>query len=200
MVSFRRAPDALELRVHRMFVDAEPEVVQALADYARAQSPGSSRVLDRFVRKNREAIRPRESALKSPLQHRGAAHNLLDIFDALNARYFSGEIQARIGWGRGAGARERQSMRMGAYLQESRTILINPALDSSKVPRYFVELVVYHEMLHQAVPQQRSRTGRRAVHSREFKSRESQFADFDRAKAWERQNVNQLLRPKPLPG
>ena len=70
---------------------------------------------------------------------------------------------------------------MGAYYHETRTILIHPALDRAEVPRYFVELVVFHEMLHQAVPQERSETGRRNIHSDEFRRREALFRDFERA-------------------
>jgi hypothetical protein len=198
MISFRRYDDRLHLRVHHMFLEAGPEVVRALAEYARVRSAKAGRVLDQFVRQHRENIRPvePERAQSRPLNTRGAVHDLQAMFDTLNARYFGNAIQARIGWGRGTSSeRRRRSIRMGAYYHETQTILIHPALDRTDVPQYFVSLVVYHEMLHQAVPQQKMDTGRRTVHSREFRAREKLFHDFDRARLWERHNLSILLRP-----
>jgi hypothetical protein len=197
MVSFRRETELLHLRIHHMFLDAGPEVVRALADYAKARSPKAGRVLDLYVRKNREAIKPLDlaEARTKPLRTAGATYDLWEIYTSLNRRYFDGAVQARIGWGRGSTQRRRRSIRMGAYYHDTETILIHPALDRAEVPRYFVELVVYHEMLHQAVPQHRSSTGRRCIHSDEFRDREQLFVEFERARLWERRNLSLLLRP-----
>lgn len=198
MISFRREARAIHLRVHHMFLRAGPEVVGALAEYARVRCERSGRLLDDFVRRNRVAIKPAdpEKARQRPLRTLGETHDLAALFASINARYFDGAIDARIGWGRGSVARPRRSIRMGAYFHETRTILIHPALDRAAVPRYFVELVVFHEMLHQAVPQQRDAAGRRCVHSPEFRAREREFADFDRARVWERDNLGILLGTK----
>ena len=88
---------------------------------------------------------------------------------------------------------------MGAYFHETKTIVIHPALDRPEVPPYFVGLVIYHEMLHQAVPGTRDTEGRRCVHSAEFRARERLFVDYERGMAWERQHIGKLLRPLPPP-
>jgi hypothetical protein len=72
-------------------------------------------------------------------------------------------------------------------------IRIHPALDQSWVPRYFVEYIVYHEMLHHVIPMP-ERNGRRQLHTPEFRARERAFAHFERALAWERRHVHRLLR------
>jgi len=196
MVSFRREDDCLHLRVHHMFVGAGDDVVGAIAEYARTRSNAAGRVLDRFVRSNRTRIKPLdvERARARPLRTAGRVYDLACIYDALNERYFGGELDARIGWGQGMARRRRRSIRMGAYYHDTRTILIHPALDRPDVPRYFVELVVYHEMLHQAVPQERTPAGRRIIHSPEFRARETRFHDFRRARTWERRNLPHLLK------
>lgn len=197
MVSFRRDDGAMQLRVHHMFLAAGPDVVRALAEYARARSVRAGKVLDQFVRQNRGHIKPVdvERARQRPLQATGEVHELQELFDHLNARYFGEAIAARIGWGRGSSAGRRRSIRMGAYFHDTRTILIHPALDRAEVPRYFVGLVVYHEMLHQAVPQRRDETGRRCIHSAEFRAREELHVDYERAREWERHNLAILLQP-----
>jgi hypothetical protein len=154
-------------------------------------------VLDRHVRDNRERIKPvdLEQVRAKPLRTEGEVHDLQALYDALNDRYFGGTVDARIGWGRGSKGTRRRSIRMGAYYHDTATILIHPALDRAEVPRYFVELVVYHEMLHQAVPQQRTESGRRCIHSVEFRARERLFHDFERAREWESRHLALLLRP-----
>jgi hypothetical protein len=47
-------------------------------------------------------------------------------------------------------------------------------------------------MLHQAVPPQ-LQGGRRISHSAEFRRREQAYPDYDRAIAWERENLALLL-------
>jgi hypothetical protein len=52
-------------------------------------------------------------------------------------------------------------------------------------------------MLHQAVPPVSGRDGRRIVHGRDFRLRERAFPGYERARAWEKQNLHLLLRQRP---
>ena len=202
MVSFRREADELHLRIHHMFLTAGPEVVRALAEYAKQRSPRAGKVLDGFVRQHRSAIKPVDAEKRHrDLQAQGSVYDLQAMYDRLNARYFGDGVNARIGWGRGTTEKRRRSIRMGAYFHETATILMHPALDRAEVPRYFVELVVYHEMLHQAVPHEKTAGGRRCIHSPEFRRREKLFEQYELARTWERHNLSVLLRPaKPTRG
>jgi predicted metal-dependent hydrolase len=82
---------------------------------------------------------------------------------------------------------------MGSYHHETRVIRLHPALDRPEVPAYFVRYVVFHEMVHQAVPIRRTGAGRREVHGREFRRRERTCPDYDRALARERDHLPLLL-------
>ena len=62
-------------------------------------------------------------------------------------------------------------MKTGVYVQDARIIRIHPTLDRVEVPEFYVAAVVFHEMLHQAVPA-REVNGRRIVHGAEFRRRE----------------------------
>lgn len=196
MVSFRRDDERVELRVHRIFLDADAEMVRALAEYTRTRSSRSTRAIDRFVRRHGDELGGAgDTAGTRPLQPQGQVHDLKALYDELNETYFDGQIEAAIGWGRGTTSARRNSIRMGAYFEETKTILVHPALDRAEVPRLFVAFVVYHEMLHQAVPASRDAKGRRQVHSPEFRRRERLFVDFDRVRAWERRHLSLLLQP-----
>ncbi|MFN7133992.1 MAG: hypothetical protein ACK4N5_18085 [Myxococcales bacterium] len=193
MVSFRRAREGLTLRVHHMFLDAPPHVVKALADYAGRGTRTAGTVIDRFVRDHSDAIRAGEADRRAQrLNPRGTCYDLKELYDRLNATEFDGRIRARIGWGRGTQERRRRTIRMGVYDHLSRTIRIHPALDRPEVPEFFVAYIVFHEMLHQAIPC-KEEGGRRQHHSPEFRAREQQYPDYERAIAWEKQHLHLLL-------
>jgi hypothetical protein len=195
MVSFRRSRAEVHYRIHHMFLDAPGEIVGALAAFAGAARGAAARRrdagsrIDAFVRRNRARIAvPRADRLVA----RGRVHDLQEIYDRLNALHFEGAIEARIGWGAVRGGRRRRTVKTGVYVQDARLIRIHPTLDRPEVPVFYVAAVVFHEMLHQAVPA-REVAGRRIVHGAEFRRRERAYPDHARAKAWEERNLALLL-------
>lgn len=197
MISFRRSAGTISFRVHQMFLDAPVEVVDALADYAARRRRTAGSVLDAFVRSNEELVRQsRADRQNRALDPYGRVHDLKAMFDDLNEIYFAGRIEAGIGWGREAPDRRRRSIKMGTYFHDSKVIKIHPALDRLEVPDYFVAFVVFHEMLHQAVPP-RIIGGRRIAHTPEFRELEAAYPDYDRALAWESRNLSLLLGDGP---
>jgi hypothetical protein len=196
MVSFRRRPGEVHYRVHHMFLEAPGEVVSALATFAgpgrggaagRRRRAGSH--IDAFVKAHRARIAvPRADRL----QPRGRAHDLQEMFDRLNEEHFGGAIEARIGWGPVRAGRRRRTVKTGVYVQDARIIRIHPTLDRPEVPDFYVAAVVFHEMLHQAVPA-REANGRRIVHGADFRRRERAYPDHARARAWEERNLSLLL-------
>lgn len=198
MISVKREKGFFRLRLHHMFLDAAPDVVRALGRYVALNDREASQLLGRFIdvnqRKIRRARRARPAAVT--IETRGEVHDLQEIYDELNARYFDGMIDARITWGQratpGARKRRRNSIKMGSYSVEDRLIRIHPSLDRMFVPRLFVEWIVYHEMLHQKhdIPVV---GGRRQFHTPEFLLEEAAFHEYDRARHWERDNLDRLL-------
>jgi hypothetical protein len=195
MVSFRRETGEVHYRVHHMFLDAPGDVVHALAAFAGSSRGGRGRRreagthIDAFVRRNRARIAvPHADRLVS----RGRVHDLQAIYDRLNDEHFEGRIEARIGWGLVRSGRRRRTVKTGVYVQDAKLIRIHPTLDRREVPEFYVAAVVFHEMLHQAVPA-REVGGRRIVHGPEFRRRERTFPDHARAKAWEEEHLSLLL-------
>lgn len=81
---------------------------------------------------------------------------------------------------------------MGVYDHLTRTIRIHPSLDRPEVPLFFVEYIVFHEMLHQAVPG-KDTGSRKQHHGPEFRARERRYPEYARALTWEKENLNLLL-------
>jgi hypothetical protein len=199
MISVRRIAQKgsdrrYEVRLHHMFVDADPVITRALARYVSDNDGESSRILGDFIDDNSGHVRGR--ARRTPttvIFTAGESHDLRSIFDELNARYFDNKIDASITWGQRTGRpRRRNSIKMGSYSVEDRLIRIHRSLDRAFVPRFFVAWIVFHEMLHQ-IHDIRVKNGRREFHSKEFLADEAQFAHYDEAKDWERRHLDAIL-------
>ena len=198
MISVRRSPRghgprSYDVRLHCMFADADPVIARALARYVADNDRDASRVLGDFIDANADAVRGRRRPAAPVLLTTGDHHDLRAIFDELNDCYFAGAIDAAITWGQRTGApRRRASIKMGSYSVEERLIRIHRALDRAFVPRFFVEWIVFHEMLHQ-VHDIKVRNGRREFHSHAFLEAEASFPRYLEARAWERANLDALL-------
>ena len=183
-----------EVRLHHMFADADPVITRALAHYIAENDAKASRILGDFIDANSGHVRGR--ARRAPSQvifTAGEHHDLREIFDELNARYFDNRIDAAITWGPRSGRpRRRNSIKMGSYSVEDRLIRIHRSLDRAFVPRFFVAWIVFHEMLHQ-VHDIRVKNGRREFHSKEFLADEAGFELYEQAKLWERRHLDDLL-------
>jgi hypothetical protein len=193
-----RAPRGIdrryEVRLHHMFADADPVITRALARYIADNDADASRILGDFIDANSGHVRGRSR--RAPTQlilTAGEHHDLREIFDELNARYFDHRIDAAITWGPRSGRpRRRNSIKMGSYSVEDRLIRIHRSLDRAFVPRFFVAWIVFHEMLHQ-VHDIRVKNGRREFHSKEFLAAEASFELYEQARLWERRHLDALL-------
>jgi hypothetical protein len=197
MISVRREPEQdprYRVRLHHMFAEAPSSISRALALYISRNDADSSRRLGEFIDANQHKVRADDRRGGGPaLVTRGQVHDLGDIYNSLNARYFGGSIEATITWGPRSGKpRRRNSIKMGSYSLEDRLIRIHRSLDRRFVPRFFVEWIVYHEMLHQ-VHEAPIVNGRRRFHTREFLEDEAAYEYYEEARAWERDHLEALL-------
>jgi hypothetical protein len=194
MVAVRRAPTGYRVRIHRMFARVDARIVRALARYVVHNDRRASGVLGEYIEANKHIIkqqprRPRQVTIRTQGRH----FDLQQIFDRLNADYFGDKIQARITWGPSfKSRRRRRSIKMGSFSVEDRIIRIHPSLDQVGVPHYFIAWIVFHEMLHGKHEVTRV-GGRRCFHTREFMAEEKTFAQYERAYAWEKRNIDRLL-------
>jgi hypothetical protein len=127
-----------------------------------------------------------------PRPNGGRHHDLDAILAGLRARYFPDCAEVRICWGRWSGRARPRSIRFGAYLPDSQSIRIHPALDQAFVPRCFVEFIVYHELLHHVLPPVHV-NGRYQIHSPAFRRREREFPAYAEVMAWRQRSLRRLL-------
>ncbi len=131
-----------------------------------------------------------------PLSHEGRYFDLRAIFDKINEQYFRAKPLRRytITWGRRRKLPPKEYFVFGTIQEEDRLIRIHPRLDAPFVPAWFLEYVIYHEMLHSVVPDEIASDGRRKVHTEEFARREREFVHYRRARRWEDENLARFLR------
>jgi hypothetical protein len=202
MISHSTERGILHVRIHHMFLDAPPAVLDMLVLYlTRGDREASLRVGQFIEDASSRIVRPTP---RSSLHTKGKVHDLLSIFDDINARYFDATVTALVSWGRrgnpstrqgkGRRPRPRSTIKLGSYSAAERLIRVHPALDRAWVPRYFVGYILYHEMLHHVLPSARTGANRRVLHPPAFREREREFRHFERAIDWERRHLARLLR------
>ena len=196
MLSAKSKGGRLEVRLHHMFLTADDDILQCVGDYLSGGGPDATAVLDRFIETHRARfVAPGKP--QSDLHTRGRHHDLRVIFDDLCRRHFGRPLEVRIKWGkRVEPKRGQRSLQLGTYLPEEKLIRIHPVLDQPWVPRYFVEAVVFHEMLHHDMPAV-VQNGRRHYHTAAFRKRERTFEYHAAAEQWQKENLWRLLRKRP---
>jgi SprT-like family len=109
----------------------------------------------------------------------GRYYNLEEVFDSLNTRFFGGLLgRPQLTWSENHAKRS-----LGHYDAAHNTIVVSRVFDRPSSPRYAIEYLLYHEMLHLKHPV-RMRGVRRCVHSPEFKAEEARFPQLAEAMAF----------------
>jgi len=107
----------------------------------------------------------------------GRIYDLEAIFEDLNRRFFYGLLgRPQLTW-----SRNHARNSLGHYDPAHNAIVVSRVFDQERVPRYVVEYILYHEMLHLKHPV-KLRGGRRCVHGPEFLAEERQFPHLKEAK------------------
>jgi|ERR1700678_3362814 predicted metal-dependent hydrolase len=108
---------------------------------------------------------------------RGRVYDLDQIFEELNRQFFYGLLaRPQMTWSR---SHARNSL--GHYDPAHNAIVVSRVFDQPRVPRYAVDYIVYHEMLHLKHPV-KLRGSRRCVHGPEFQAEEKLFPQLVEAK------------------
>jgi predicted metal-dependent hydrolase len=108
---------------------------------------------------------------------RGQMYDLDQVFEELNQQFFHGLLaRPQMTWSR---VYARNSL--GHYDPAHNAIVVSRVFDHARVPRYAVEYIVYHEMLHLKHPV-KLRGSRRCVHGPEFQAEEKLFPHLEQAK------------------
>jgi len=151
----------------------------------RAPDPADVRALAAFLRDHRTAVPP-------PAPAGSAAGRHVDLAAAcrsVNARFFDGQAPvAGVTW-----TPRRSFRRLADCHPEAGIIRVSRLLDNPRVPRYYIEYLIYHELLHLVVPPV-TRGGRRCFHHPAFRRLERQFPQYREAREFQERILPSLAR------
>ncbi len=132
----------------------------------------------------------RERGYKMTTSPRGKVYDLESLFDELNERYFAGALaRPMISW-----SARRARRVLGHHDHIHGAVVISRLLDSPRIPRFVLEYVLFHEMLHVKHPA-RVVEGRTVYHSRDFRKDERRFDHYEEAVRW-LEKISPPARPR----
>jgi hypothetical protein len=190
MLSVRWERHYANVSIHRIFLDAPQNVMQALACYIRR----SDKVIDPAIKAYiQDKITTLHYPINDVLKVKGKVYNLKKIYDEVNQEYFDGKLKLSITWF-GTEKQPRTKLTLGMYFDPMKLIKINQILDSAEIPHYLISFIMYHEMLHHVCPGFVDKKGINQIHTREFKLHEEQFKYFNEAQNWIKEHQSTLFK------
>ncbi len=187
--TIRLRESRLIVRLSDLLEHAPEAILHAIAHILLAKlyrKPVSAQQSDRYrrytqseaVAKQSERIRQTRGRKRISTPH-GHHYNLDEVFEAVNQRFFHGLLgRPTLTWSAHVARRL-----LGHYDAAHNTIVVSRVFDRPNTPRYAIEYLLYHEMLHLKHPV-KVRAGRRCVHSREFQAEERLFPELDQAREY----------------
>ena len=188
------------VRMNEFFAHAPAEVRAAVVSWIRSgrRARRKLELLDAWVEAQIESLE-RTAPRRLRVVTLGRVHDIERLALGLRDNEFAGSFGPgatpwpRLTWGRAPKSRTRRTLRLGSFDAWSSVVRLHPVLDQPLVPESFVRYVLFHELLHAALPAERGTGGRRIFHSREFRRREREYSGTSGALAWEKQHLAELL-------
>ncbi|MBW6451489.1 MAG: hypothetical protein K0B02_02050 [DPANN group archaeon] len=109
----------------------------------------------------------------------GTVYNLNECFESINNKYFESVLAIpKLTW-----STIKTYRKFGHYDPARHLISISKTLDSLKIPKFVLDYVLYHEMLH--IVHDSKYTGKsQIVHHKDFKADEKLFEKMNEAQKW----------------
>lgn len=187
------------VRISDIFRDAPANVQRALAfilvaKLLRRRTPQMHERVYRDYATSPQVLRAadlarRQRGHKQISSARGNHHNLDRLFARLNRRYFDELEKPTLTW-----SQRRTRRILGHHDPVHNTIVISKTLDAADVPEWFVEYILFHEMLHIKHPA-RLVNGRRLYHTKAFRAEEARYPLYAEAQEW----LNHIARERRAP-
>lgn len=188
MLSVKWEPDFAKVSLHRMFLNAPQNVMDALACYLKREDKIIASSVKAFIEDKLKNFDYSQQVDHKKLYSQGNVYNLQQIYNDLNEEYFDNQLNLYITWFGKPNRRCRSRVTFGLYHDPLRLIKVNRLLDSPSFPHYLVAYVIYHEMVHHVCPPYFDANGQHHIHTKEFKEKEALFRHFELAQDWIHKN------------
>ncbi len=186
---------SIHLSIHQMFLESTEVEIKALAKLiTQKKDSTTTAILHDFIDKKSPHYLTLNPPNKQNFQTQGDEHHLKELYDKVNDTYFQGSLNLSITWFGKKDHSPKRQITFGLYHDSMQLIKIHRLLDWTHVPSLFVEYVIFHEMLHKLHRPQITASGRRSIHTREFKAHEKKFLFYKQAKLFEKKIKQQIFK------
>ena len=118
----------------------------------------------------------------------GVKFDLQEVFQKINRDFFNGELDCFLRWGRGKSRTSYHAVCSDENGKPFHLITIAGFYNQKNIPDFALESVMYHEMLHIAIPPITIDV-KRSVHHRQFREMERQFPYYKKWKEWQKKTL-----------
>ncbi|MDP1879733.1 MAG: hypothetical protein Q8K60_02175 [Parachlamydiaceae bacterium] len=193
MLSVKWEADYTKVSLHKMFLKAPQNIMQALACYLKGEHKVLAPSIKNYIETQVSRLDYSHELDLSKLETKGKFYDIQKIYTNLNQEYFDEPLNLHITWF-GDGQRKKcNRITFGLFHDPLRLIKINRLLDHREFPEFLVSYVIYHEMVHYVCPAFVDKKGQKHIHSKEFKEVEKRHKDFYRAQQWIRDHKNDIF-------
>lgn len=182
----------LSLRLHRLFLEAPSPVLEALMQYVLKGDKKAQVIVRKMAHLYFETARKEPEELET----KGKIYDLQEIYESVKKTLFTPDYHAHIGWSKRARKGSFRHITFGTYDRHLNQIKIHPILDSPEVPKFFIEYIVYHEMLHAICPPILDERGHTRSHTRQFREKERLFPRYEEALIWSKKSLDFFKKRK----
>ena len=187
------------VRLNAFFRHAPPQTVEDLAAWLRSGNRAGAAAgrLDAYLEQSVAALGKRE--LPRRRVTRGRVHDLLALHGELGQDPTAAPVHSLdplpvISFGRFSSRKPRRRLLLGSYDPERHWVRLHPLLDDERIPELFVRFLLFHELLHAALPSERDSSGRIRHHGPHFRQHENAYSGTAAAHEFERKNQPLLFR------
>jgi hypothetical protein len=123
---------------------------------------------------------------KKPKEPKMRDSNLLKRFDKINLTYFGGLVCGGIGWRSFSLGKDNENLALACCDFAERFIRVSVVLDDVRVPLWYLDVIIYHEMLHLHLgPRQFDSDSYAYPHDFRFQCLERRHPDYERSEEFE---------------
>ena len=176
------------IEINEGFICASDEILAAIIKAVLlGKSPTTSQIIKTFYLSEEysELLLDMDIITEvSSERARGKFYDLEEVFDRVNRDYFAGQMaKPRLSWNRIFTKRK-----LAHYEPARDRVLVSLTLDDKRVPKFVVEFVMYHELLHKHHGEKWV-NDRLVVHTPEFRQDERKFKLYEQVEQWLRKGI-----------
>jgi hypothetical protein len=179
----------LSIEVNEIFLGASNDILEAFAlvilskFYRVTYPPSLWKKVTRYLYTDEVVARAQASFLEKEEtidpDPDGDCYDLNHVFDTVNSRYFDGRAEKpALAW-----SRRQWYAKFGYYMEDHNAIVISKILDNYSIPRFVLEYVMFHELLHM-IHGHLNISGASESHHYYFKTDEKKFERREEAEEW----------------